>query len=721
MSPLSNDLKWTTATAVVLAFASTVMTSADVRHRDAAVDAGAQSQTTRLAMDGCHEYFVEETGWELWCDIAFFNGDEFFILTRGVEPAWSPDGLRIAGVDLDGELILYSFVNGTTVKFTGTGRIEGRPRWSPDNTRIAFASYRDGQKDLYVINADGSALTRLTDAGVGGGFAWRPDGMAIAFGAAVGGVLELFVMQPDGSNKTRVTYNVGFEVFADIDTEPTPSWSFDGTQIAFDCAEDICSINADGTNFRRVIDSFWAYGAVFSPVDNRIAFLESGWPTGRVKILEENGTVTQVAPGVAVWQHAWSPDGEKLAFLRIGFAFPPDCQWQGSCVLGPSGNDSINTVGSDGSGLVHVGVGRHPRWAPSLAGQPTAAFTFNCSGAACQFDATGSFDPDGSLASYVWHFGDGTTGSGATAAHQYAIGATYRVTLIVTDNSGAMGIALRTVTANAPPVASFTVTCDGPVCALDASASSDPDGTIVGYGWSFGDGISQARAVPTVTHAFPNGTFLVQLRVGDNGGGEGSAELTLSVVNAVPVAAFTVTCAGLTCTWDASASSDADGPLTYYWNIDMGGFSSRIVTFSFAAGGTYLGKLTVTDNGRQTATTTQTVTVTTPMMHVGNLDGSRTIQQNTWDAFVTIQIHGQDHGGLAGAGISAYWNDGTTAWCQTDTSGRCVLSRNGLTNKTSFVRLTVTGVLHLTHVYTPAANHDPDGGSNGTSITIRRR
>ena len=688
--------------------------------------ASAQSQATRLASDYCNTYFSEETGWwEVWCEIDFFNGDETFTLMRGVEPAWSRDGLRIAGVDLDGELILHSLVNDTTVKFTGTGRVDGPPRWSPDNTRIAFASYRDGQKDLYVISADGSALTRLTDAGVGGGFAWSPNGTAIAFGAAVGGVRELFVMQPDGSNKTRVTYNVGFEMFPDSYFEPTPSWSFDGTRIAFDCAANICSINADGTNFRQLTtDPVWAYAAVFSPVDNRIAFQSNGYPFGEVKILEENGTVTRVAPALLVWQHAWSPDGESLALVKVIPDWPSDCQWQGwLCV--PGQQDTIYTVGSDGSGLRQVIGGHHPRWAPSLPGQPSAAFAFNCTGAACQFDATGSFDPDGSLASYVWDFGDGTTGSGATVAHQYATGATYRVKLIVTDQGGAMGFALRTVSANAPPVASSTVTCDGPVCTFDASASSNPDGTISRFYWTFGDGAFQLRGVPTVTHTYPTGTFLVKLVIVDNAGAEARAELTLSVVNAGPVADFTFTCAAMMCTFDASASSDDDGPIFYAWDFGDGRQGSgKIATYAYFAGGTYLARLTVTDGAGQTATTTRTVNVIAPPtldVHVGDLDGSATTLQGKWNASVTIQIHGEDHQGLGGATVNVSWSDGTVEACATDPSGRCVLSRNGLPNKTTAVTLTVLQVVHGTRPYQAPFNHDPDGGSTGTSITVWRR
>ena len=111
-------------------------------------------------------------------------------------------------------------------------------------------------------------------------------------------------MQSNGSNKTRLTYNVGFET-------TTPSWSSNGSRIAFDCANDICSINADGTNFAQLTtDPVTASGAVFSPVDDRIAFETGRFGRFEVAIMDGSGAVTRVAPGLMASQYSWSPDGE---------------------------------------------------------------------------------------------------------------------------------------------------------------------------------------------------------------------------------------------------------------------------------------------------------------------------------------------------------------------------------------------------------------------------
>jgi PKD repeat protein len=68
---------------------------------------------------------------------------------------------------------------------------------------------------------------------------------------------------------------------------------------------------------------------------------------------------------------------------------------------------------------------------------PIARFTFSCSRLTCHFDGTGSSDADGTIDSYRWDFGDGTSARGGTADHSHAHAAAYPVTLTVTDNAGA--------------------------------------------------------------------------------------------------------------------------------------------------------------------------------------------------------------------------------------------------------------------------------------------
>jgi PKD repeat protein len=90
-------------------------------------------------------------------------------------------------------------------------------------------------------------------------------------------------------------------------------------------------------------------------------------------------------------------------------------------------------------------------WSGSGGQPPVAAFTSSCSQLACTFDASGSADPDGTISSYAWLFGDSGSGSGVNPTHSYASAATYTVTLTVTDNDGNTAAVSRSVSPTAPP------------------------------------------------------------------------------------------------------------------------------------------------------------------------------------------------------------------------------------------------------------------------------
>ena len=102
--------------------------------------------------------------------------------------------------------------------------------WFPDGTRIAFSSDRDGNSEIYVMNADGSSPINLTNSpDHDGSFAWSPDGKRIAFTRAHEFNSELYIMNADGSDVTRVTNTPSSE----ISHVNRPAWSPDGSRIAF--------------------------------------------------------------------------------------------------------------------------------------------------------------------------------------------------------------------------------------------------------------------------------------------------------------------------------------------------------------------------------------------------------------------------------------------------------------------------------------------------------
>ena len=186
------------------------------------------------------------------------------------------------------------------------------------------------------------------------------------------------------------------------------------------------------------------------------------------------------------------------------------------------------------------------------------------------------------------------------------------LTVAQAANHNALG---RGAAGNVAPSASFTASVSGSVANVDASASSDPDGSVVSYSWNWGDGTAAGSGVTTShSYALP-GTYTVTLTVTDNNGATGST--TRSVViqppaNVAPVASFSASSSGLVASVDGSASSDADGSVvSHAWNWGDGSAAGSGVssTHTYAAAGTYTITLTVTDDDGATGSTTRSVTV----------------------------------------------------------------------------------------------------------------
>lgn len=163
---------------------------------------------------------------------------------------------------------------------------------------------------------------------------------------------------------------------------------------------------------------------------------------------------------------------------------------------------------------------------------PLANFSFSCDELACVFTDT-SADPDGLIASWSWDFGDTSTSSAQNPSYTYGSDGSYDVTLLVTDNEGATDSVLQTVTVsgpvtNVPPTASFTYSCTDLACDFDGSGSSDSDGSIVSYDWSFGDGATSTGV--TSSHSFASdGVYDVSLTVTDDLGASDSDNQLVSV------------------------------------------------------------------------------------------------------------------------------------------------------------------------------------------------
>ncbi|MDH3768536.1 MAG: PKD domain-containing protein, partial [Gammaproteobacteria bacterium] len=245
------------------------------------------------------------------------------------------------------------------------------------------------------------------------------------------------------------------------------------------------------------------------------------------------------------------------------------------------------------------------------------------------FDGSGSSDPDGSIVTYDWDFGDGGTGAGVAPMHTYSVDGVFTVTLTVTDNDGlsSSNTTSATITpavGNIPPTADANGPYNGterrPV-QFSSAGSMDSDGTIVAYLWDFGDGSTSTDANPTHDY-LAAATYDVTLTVTDDAGATGSDSTTATIeamqVNMPPVADPNGPYSGFigdTITFDGSGSFDPDGTIMRYdWDFGDGGMAldgGAMPTHTYAAAGTYTVTLTVIDDMGETGETGSALTTAT--------------------------------------------------------------------------------------------------------------
>jgi dipeptidyl aminopeptidase/acylaminoacyl peptidase len=220
--------------------------------------------------------------------------------------------------------------------------------------RLAFASKRDGNWEIYLMNADGSDQHRLTNDPAADRYpSWSPDGKQIAFYSNRGGSASIYVMDADGSNQQALAR--GRE----------PAWSPDGRYIAFSSenAGVIYVMNADGSNIRQLSSGSSGGDAIptWSPDSKRIAYMSSvivGQTPGNT-LLNEDVDVIDIdgrnhrkltdRPGVDGLP-AWAPDGRHIAFTSDR-----------------DGGPEIYVMDTDGSNVRRLAPGQggaHPAWSP---------------------------------------------------------------------------------------------------------------------------------------------------------------------------------------------------------------------------------------------------------------------------------------------------------------------------------------------------------------------
>jgi thermitase len=294
---------------------------------------------------------------------------------------------------------------------------------------------------------------------------------------------------------------------------------------------------------------------------------------------------------------------------------------------------------------------------------------------------------------------------------------------------------------NLPPVANAgsdqtIIDSDGDnveLVSLDASGSSDADGSVVAYEWREGSTVLAVIAAPQIW--LPVGTHTLTLQVTDDHGATGTDDVIVTIIaaaNAAPVANAGLDLAvtdtnndgAESVMLDATASSDADGAIvSYEWREGSAVIATGATPTISLSVGTHTLMLRVTDDDGATATDTVVVTVNASVptsAHIGDLDAFSTANKNVWTAHVTIGVHDTNHRAVAGAVVTGSWGDGASgsATCTTGTSGTCVVVSDPVRKREGNVTFTVDSIAAGGLSYAAGQNHNPDGDSNGTMIVV---
>jgi Tol biopolymer transport system component len=224
---------------------------------------------------------------------------------------------------------------------------------------------------VYVMDADGSNLMQLTDFSLGAQDpAWSPDGKRIAFNSITDG--GIYTMNADGTNLTRIVYKTVYDAYTDtwvMAGNAHPSWSPDGSMISYESYGDedsgttvananVYVVNSDGTGMRRLTDDLSYEGQPsWSPDGSRIAFVYvkdegDGYSNYHIYVMNADGSnwvqITDRNFTVNNQDPAWSPDGTKIIFAGDGYE-----------------HQGVFSINLQDNSLTFLGaIGGSPKWSP---------------------------------------------------------------------------------------------------------------------------------------------------------------------------------------------------------------------------------------------------------------------------------------------------------------------------------------------------------------------
>jgi Tol biopolymer transport system component/uncharacterized cupredoxin-like copper-binding protein len=287
-----------------------------------------------------------------------------------VAPSPTPESLTWSGEiafasERDGNSEIYLVDSGGALtRLTDDPAEDVGPAWSPDGTRIAFASNRGGSFDIYVMDADGTGVTRLTEAAGDNGFpAWSPDGTRIAFASNRGASFDIYTMGADGGQVEQLT--------SASDDDFNPHWAPDGSQLVFDRDLDgnnleIYTLAVDGTAETPLTDEAGTdFYPSWSPDGTEILFASDRAGGFDIYLMRPDGSDVRLVIGSAADDvaPAFSEDASMIAFVST-----------------QDGNEEVYLASADGTRITrltdHPADDGNPAMRPTVAPAPVGNTTF---------------------------------------------------------------------------------------------------------------------------------------------------------------------------------------------------------------------------------------------------------------------------------------------------------------------------------------------------------
>ena len=322
--------------------------------------------------------------WAIWRMKA--DGSDLEALVTDVDrfarPKYSPDEKRIAFVsfrDSNSDIYAFDLETQEVTQLTMHLGYDSYPDWSPDGGQIAFVSSRDGNNDVFTMTVNREQLTNLTKSVTDEYHpTWSPDGEKIVFSRRMGDTsIRIYVMDSDGENEVKLVDLPFSNMF--------PAWSPRGDKIAFvnhlereNPMVRICTVDSDGQNLQVLYENQqeeWDSGITWSNDGTEIVFSRAGiWILFLDTVTLEVHTMK--LPVVGFKDPDWSRHGQNVTFSALAAtaeAFEPR---DGVYIIDRDGNP-LRTILTDGRSITYLGLAWSPDGNKILVGREDGIYTLD--------------------------------------------------------------------------------------------------------------------------------------------------------------------------------------------------------------------------------------------------------------------------------------------------------------------------------------------------------